>query len=84
MKEKINKRKLLPPKALRGCDSLSPEAGVVHRSWNHGRGWLVELVPLRCCRKWNCARDTATAPDGVTPDDSDMEIYPGFPSPSGL
>lgn len=38
MKEKINERKLLPPRAMRRCGSLSPEAGVIHRSWKHGWG----------------------------------------------
>lgn len=38
-KEKPNKRWV-----VRRCGSLSPEAGVTHRSWNYARGYVVSTT----------------------------------------
>lgn len=38
IKKKPNKRNLVPPRAMKRCGSLNPEAGVAHRNWPHGHG----------------------------------------------
>lgn len=62
---------------------LPDTAGGLPKSWNYGEGLpggSQHPQGERSYGKWSHGRDKPTAWEGATPDESDMEKYPGFTS----